>query len=368
MRLLFICSNNYKSNSGGGGSQCTNRNYLSLCHTFGDEMVDAIQLITPVERNITSVLSRFRNYTRGYNAGISKEVLNTILERSSEFEYVFIDSSYYGVLAKYLKKNKYEGKIICFFHNVEHKMSQEEIKANPLSFWRSLIVYYNEKNAVEFSDKIIVLNKRDLNDLSKIYSNFSNKKTYQIPISFKDNYTSGEVDVEEETNLPPVFLFVGSTWFPNIHGISWFIREVLDHVDIKLQIAGGASNIVSKKLNHPKIEYLGFVPDLSKTIRNADFVLAPIFMGGGMKVKICEALMYGKNIVGTKEAFIGYNVETNKAGAECNTKAEFIETINELTIRGKRKFNTYNRNIFLENYSFASTLDKFKSVFEEAEV
>ena len=41
-----------------------------------------------------------------------------------------------------------------------------------------------------------------------------------------------------------------------------------------------------------------------------------------MKVKTCEALMFGKNIIGTKEAFEGYELDYQKVGAMCNTKEE----------------------------------------------
>ncbi len=39
-----------------------------------------------------------------------------------------------------------------------------------------------------------------------------------------------------------------------------------------------------------------------------DYIISPIFVGGGMKVKTCEALMYGKNIIGTSESFEGYDI------------------------------------------------------------
>ncbi|TVZ27528.1 glycosyl transferase family 1 [Gillisia sp. Hel_I_86] len=368
MKLLFICSNNFKTNSGGGGSQCTNRNYLSFCDILGEDNVDVVQFATSLGKNLYSILSRFRNYSRGYNAGLSKQQVTSILEQAFKYNYIFIDSSYYGILCKYLKKNNYKGQILCFFHNVEHKMYLQEVRANPLKFWRSFIIYYNEKNAVKFSDQVIVLNERDLMELGQIYKKLLKFKTHVIPISFKDSFPAGEIDLQEQSNLPPVFLFVGSDWFANVHGITWFVKEVLDNVDIKLQIAGSASNVLKKKFVDPKIEYLGFVPDLSSVIMNADFILAPLFKGGGMKVKICEALMYGKNIVGTKEAFVGYNLDLNKTGAECNNKSEFIHVLKKCSSSKRLKFNMYNRNRFLESYSFAATLEKFKKVLQNSEV
>ena len=47
-------------------------------------------------------------------------------------------------------------------------------------------------------------------------------------------------------------------------------------------------------------------------------MLFPIFEGSGMKLKTCEALMFGKNIIGTPEAFAGYDIDDyTNVGACC---------------------------------------------------
>ena len=47
-------------------------------------------------------------------------------------------------------------------------------------------------------------------------------------------------------------------------------------------------------------------------------VTSEVETGSGMKVKTCEALMYGKNILGTDEAFEGYELDTARVGGRCN--------------------------------------------------
>lgn len=81
-----------------------------------------------------------------------------------------------------------------------------------------------------------------------------------------------------------------------------------------------------------------------------------------MKVKTCEALMYGKTILGTTESFVGYELNYDKVGAICNTKEEFIETINNYCAIKRMKFNNYNRKCFIEKYSFQATLVKFEKL------
>ena len=62
-------------------------------------------------------------------------------------------------------------------------------------------------------------------------------------------------------------------------------------------------------------------------------VIAPIFDGSGMKTKVAEALMYGKRIIGTREAFSGYEDIAEEVGWVCNTKEEFVAALR--TVEGE---------------------------------
>jgi glycosyltransferase involved in cell wall biosynthesis len=210
--------------------------------------------------------------------------------------------------------------------------------------------------ACKYSNSIIALNKRDADELKRIYKA---QNINIIPISLIDSYSNTSVD---NTNIPPTFIFTGNNWYANIHGITWFIDNVLEHVDIKLQITGRRMDELKDKFEHPKIEFLGFVDDLPAVLKAADYVLLPIFMGSGMKVKTCEALMYGKHIIGTTESFEGYNIEHSKVGALCNTKEEFIEAINQLCSVERNKFNKESRSYYDNYFSFDAPLEKFNDL------
>jgi len=352
MKLLFICSRDV-SLTNNGGDQGTHRNYLSFCELLGNKNVDVLNLISKRKRSILRGIFRRINQIFGFLDGLSHNKIKEIVKVSKEYDYVFIDTSNYGVIAYYLKKNNYKGKILNYFHNVEYNIERQKFKINPFIFSRIFLAYYNEKKTCKYADKIIVLNYRDYDELQRIYG--ANNISI-IPLSLTDTLKN---QVEGITSVPSTFLFIGAHWFPNIHGLNWFVNNVLDHVNINLQIVGSGMDVLKSKFIHPKIEFLGFVPDISSVLINADYFLCPIFIGGGMKVKTCEALMYGKNIIGTKEAFEGYEIDYHKVGAICNTKEEFIFTINNYCAMKNEKFNKYSREYFLEKYSFQATLEKY---------
>jgi glycosyltransferase involved in cell wall biosynthesis len=325
--------------------------------------VDVINLSYEEKLSLKKRIIRRLNQFVGFYWGLSYQKVKYIIGIARQYDYIFIDTSSYGVIAYYLKKSGYSGRIICHFHNIEYIIQCQKTRSNPLNFYKILLLHYNEKKACSYSDRLVALNKRDNISLERLYGVDSVKI---IPISLPDKVF--ELLREHESNMtsqPPTFIFIGNNWYANIHGLKWFINNVLDYVDIKLQIVGSDMEPLRKNFIHPKIEFLGFVPDLSIVLFAADYVISPIFKGSGMKVKICESLMYGKNIIGTREAFSGYELEFERVGAVCNNKDEFINFINSKCYRIIKRFNAYSRQMFLEKYSFQATLGKFNELINE---
>jgi hypothetical protein len=118
---------------------------------------------------------------------------------------------------------------------------------------------------------------------------------------------------------------------------------------------------------HPEmkdIEVVSDAPDLRPYFEEADFMILPVFAGSGMKIKTCESLMYGKNILGSDESFEGYQIDPERIGGLCNTAEEYIDRIRHFVKSPIPKFNSYAREIFLKNHSEESTYNTFCSVFE----
>jgi glycosyltransferase involved in cell wall biosynthesis len=101
-------------------------------------------------------------------------------------------------------------------------------------------------------------------------------------------------------------LFVGNfAYEPNIDAALYFSNLIfpliLKHVpNTKLLLVGNAPppQILSLKSNE-LIKVTGYVDSLYPFYRAADVVICPLRVGGGVKVKILEALAAGKAIVST---------------------------------------------------------------------
>ena len=158
-------------------------------------------------------------------------------------------------------------------------------------------------------------------------------------------------------------MFLGSYFPANVEGIEWFVKNVLPKVNISMQIVGkGMEKLKEADWMHPDIEVLSNVPDLDPLFEAADIMVLPIFKGSGMKVKTCESMMFGKNIIGTPEAWSGYELDYSKAGACCLTADEFIAAVNDFCQHPRPRFNEYSRSVYVNQYSADRMVDKFRAV------
>ena len=104
----------------------------------------------------------------------------------------------------------------------------------------------------------------------------------------------------------PTILHLGTMfWPPNVHGVLWFVREVLPLVH--QQVPEARFVVVGKNppaevqalATDPRIEVTGYVIDPMPYLEAADAFVVPLHAGGGMRVKIVDAWLWGLPMVST---------------------------------------------------------------------
>ena len=206
----------------------------------------------------------------------------------------------------------------------------------------------------------MVLNGRDKAELKERYQR---EADVLIPVALKDQLSS-TVDTAIKTSKRPVCLTVGAYFAPNNEGILWFVKNVLPHVNVDYKIVG--KGMAKLKEENPEvlreIPVISDAPSLAPYFEEADMMILPIFAGSGMKVKTCESLMYGKNILATNEALEGYAIEEGVSAWRCNTAEEFIHCINNFAQHPRSRFNQDARKCYLEKYSIQAVEELFSSI------
>jgi hypothetical protein len=350
MKIIYITSQKANTLSD-GGILCSYGRISAVYNYFGEENVEVFNLYDSKRSKILKRINLL--FFRWFELDKNNE--NIILSKIADKDVVCIEYSYYGRIAKLVKELYPNVKIILLFQNVERDYIKQQ---NPYNLVYQKIAQINEIWACKYSDVIISLNFRDA---KRIYELYGRKPNAIIPVSFSNRDITFS---EEKIGIPSTALFLGSNFFANIHGIKWFIKNVLPFVNIKLKIVGKDMDRANLPENE-KMEVFGYIENLDECMQKADLIVLPIFKGSGMKVKTCEVLMHGKNIIGTGEAFQGYDIDFEKVGARCETAKEFIEAINGFPKRFTHKFNEYSRNAFLEKYNNDVTFRQFAEVFEK---
>ena len=348
----------------GGGEQCTKRNYDMLCKAVGAENVEVY--IIHNEENHSALWEYIKGalyMPSGYFFGLTPKRVRALAEKAKAYDVVFIDRSVFGILAKALKEGGYQGKIITHFHNVEKQYFDDKVSKR-LPF-RDVLIRCADKNdawACAYSDEIIALNKRDADSLQKFYNI---QEPTLIPISLADKAIDMRKS-KELTSRKLKCLFLGSYFTPNNEGIIWFMRNVAPKVDIDIRVVG--KGMKKLKEDEPEllkdIEVVSDAPELLPYISWADVMVLPIFSGSGMKVKTCESLMNGKNIIGTDEAFEGYEIEESVSGWRCNTADEFIACMNEFAAHPRPRWNENARQCYLNHYSDQAVEKMFRELLD----
>jgi glycosyltransferase involved in cell wall biosynthesis len=104
---------------------------------------------------------------------------------------------------------------------------------------------------------------------------------------------------------PPALLFVGSMFYrPCVDAAVWLVREILPllrrtHPALEVWLVGKGPTAEVRALAGPGVHVVGEVEDLAPYYARATLALAPLRAGGGSRLKILEAMAFGRAVVST---------------------------------------------------------------------
>ncbi len=157
---------------------------------------------------------------------------------------------------------------------------------------------------------------------------------------------------EGNHNTSPVG-FVGSMdWQPNRHGIKHFAYQILPRVrakfpDIQLIIVGRNPPADIRSMEHlPGVVVTGTVEDTRPFLRRASMSIVPLYMGGGTRLKIFEAMASGVPVVSTPLGVEGLDVQSEEHLAIADSDEQFALAIMEL-LAYPQKANAMAERAFL---------------------
>ena len=123
-------------------------------------------------------------------------------------------------------------------------------------------------------------------------------------------------------------------WPPNVDAVRWFIEHVYPHIsaarpDVVFDVVGARPPRALRALARPEsgINITGHVEDPSHYLEHAGAFVVPLRAGGGMRVKILNALAQGLPVVSTTMGCRGIAVEPGRHVLVADTPADFADSV-----------------------------------------
>lgn len=121
-------------------------------------------------------------------------------------------------------------------------------------------------------------------------------------------------------------------WLPNQEGIDWFLQKVWSKVieqkeDIQLFLAGRNMPDSYFAYQNEQTHIVGEVPDAVAFEEDKSILIVPILSGGGIRIKILQAMAMGKTVITTSIGLQGINAVHNQHLIVADTATEFINAL-----------------------------------------
>lgn len=277
-----------------------------------------------------------------------------LIKRSRDYKLIYFDFSQIFIYSLFIK-NTFKV-LMC------HDVICQKIRRNKL-------FYFNPFNALLSITEKLILKSADLILSFSIKDQKLIKDNYDLNSSVVNFFIDEKIKMIDysKISLTRKFSFFGAWNRPeNMTGLIWFINNVLPNIDedIKFEIIGPGMDeaFVDKfKLNN-RIQYLGFLENPYLNIAESQALIAPIFQGAGVKVKVIESLALGTSVIGTAIAFEGINDLHNDCMILCKNKEDFINNINAFQATTKEHKQTV-KILFDNSYELNSVSNMLRSSF-----
>ena len=261
-----------------------------------------------------------------YDAGMYRQAAG-IVERE-RIDFVFADFSNSGLYARMLKR-RYGIPYIYSTHNVEYKRYIDFGKKDWRRFPLIPYVYWWERTACTDALLTVAITEDD----GTVFTHWTDK-VMTIPGGFDE--TVMNPFYEDPPTEPPVVLFVGNYNNPGNRQAVYVARErIVDKVlqeipETRFQFVGANP---PQDIDHPSMEFPGFVEDVMSYWQRANLVMVPVLEGGGMRIKTIEALACGKPVVSTAKGMEG--VPPDMPGVSIADIADFPRAVIEAIHDGR---------------------------------
>jgi glycosyltransferase involved in cell wall biosynthesis len=317
----------------------TQKHPFELSH-FSDDFVKSTHIegvfvdtrINIIDAFSALVTSDSYNISRFFSADFNKKLIHLL--ENNDFDIVHLESLF---MTPYIHTIRLfsDAKVVLRSHNLEHLIWERlatsagnKAKKIYLKHLASKLKKY-EYQTINEVDGIAAIS---FEDTARYQQLLKNVPLITIPFGIDlENY-----QLRTTTTVKPcAFFHIGSMeWKPNEEAVNWLLDEIWPEVaelPITLHLAGRKMpSYIQNQATNNLIVY-NEVADAIQFMAEFDVLIAPLLSGGGMRIKIIEAMALGKAVVTTTIGAEGIAYKNGENIWIADTKEEIATAIKHLS-------------------------------------
>lgn len=280
--------------------------------------------------------------------------------RSSQIDFLFAEFEKAGGYA-WLLSRRFGKPFFYASHNVESLRSLDLARKAPLRLAFVPWLYFLERQACRHALATFAISEAD----ARVFRRWAPPGRVSVfPLAFDEEVFH---PFYEEESGRPVVLMVGNYEYAATREGAYAVRDrvapavLARHPEAVFRFVGPG---LPAGFSRPGVEAPGFVDDLAAEYRRATVVVAPIARGGGIKIKVIEALAMGRFLVATEKAMEG--IETaGLAHLAVTPPDRFADRISEALSRRPER-SPANWEAISRVYGARGRLPEMSAVLENA--
>jgi glycosyltransferase involved in cell wall biosynthesis len=294
--------------------------------------------------------------------------LPAILEKQ-RFDLIQIDDAVIAPIAHFLPR---ESNKLLFFHNLmtlQHRSyarAKKEIHKKLAGSIEHLWVHLFEKRLLQEFPTIVVLTDVEM---KKAASMCPATRMVQIPLEVDPDEYRPSADPVDASRIT---LSGTMSYQPNHEAAIHFIRDILPRIrsrfdDVKFFAVGKSPQEELLRLHDGHVVVTGQVDDIREYLSRSGVVVAPILSGGGMRMKILEALALSKAVVSTPLGAEGIEYTDGEDILIADTPQAFADKVCTLLENPGEcaRLGRNARRLIEERYAVPQVWTRWRQVYRE---
>jgi len=225
-----------------------------------------------------------------------------------------------------------------------------------------------EEEAWRMFDAVLTLSEHDSDIIRQVLG--TGKTVKRLPL-FLDQFRGPR---KERPSKKGHVLFVGSFAADfNVDALLHFLKKMWplirrDLPDVSLFVAGSPVPREAVRISRGRsVQFLGHVDDIRRVVSEASVLVVPLRFGGGIRIRILEAMACGTAVVSTGVGASGIEAEPGRHLLIADGEGEFAGRVVELcrSDRLRNRIETEARAWFEENYRSERVKERILDIYSE---